>query len=287
MSLLNPNLQAFHAITKTGTVHSAARELNLTQTAVTQRIRALEKSLAITLFTRSRKGMLLTPEGNTLLRYVQSALELEGATLSQISGSAIHQEIRTTITGPTSIIRSRVIPGTSGLLKSFPELLFTYHLNDFDNWLDELRKGTAQFAVIPRTQVPAEMESKLLKPEFFALVGPKKWKSRSLAEIVEQERIIDFDQNDPMTMNYLKKFHLENKITRERHYVNNTESLMELIEAGHGYGVLALEFVEKFTREKNLVLLNQGRLYEHHMALCWYHRPEMPKYFQELIRSIK
>ena len=62
---------------------------------------------------------------------------------------------------------------------------------------------------------------------------------------------------------------------------------MELIEDGHGYGVLALEFVERFTREKNLILLNQARLYEHHMALCWYHRPEMPKYFQDIIRAIR
>ena len=88
-------------------------------------------------------------------------------------------------------------------------------------------------------------------------------------------------------MNYLKKYHLENKTKRTRHYVNNTESLMELIEAGHGYGVLALEFVERFVRERNITLLNCGKLYEHQMALCWYHRPEMPKYFRDIIQAIK
>ena len=63
MSLLSQNLQAFAAIVKQGTVMGAAKELRLTQTGVTQRIRSLEQQLATTLFIRSRKGMKLTSEG--------------------------------------------------------------------------------------------------------------------------------------------------------------------------------------------------------------------------------
>ena len=45
MSLLNPNLQAFMSIVRLGTVHGAAAELKLTQTAITQRIRVIEAEL--------------------------------------------------------------------------------------------------------------------------------------------------------------------------------------------------------------------------------------------------
>jgi predicted transcriptional regulator len=63
MILLDPQLHAFEAIVKTGTVHAAAKLLHLTQTAVTQRLRMLEQRMKTTLFIRSRRGMQLTTEG--------------------------------------------------------------------------------------------------------------------------------------------------------------------------------------------------------------------------------
>ena len=69
MSLLSPRLIAFLAVAQCKTVHRAADKIHITQTAVTQRIRALEHSLKTTLFIRTRKGMNLTPEGEVLLRY--------------------------------------------------------------------------------------------------------------------------------------------------------------------------------------------------------------------------
>ncbi len=74
MSLLSPQLEAFVAITRYRTVHAAAVDLHITQTAVTQRIRTLETRLRTTLFTRTRRGMLLTPEGEALLRYCHAAI---------------------------------------------------------------------------------------------------------------------------------------------------------------------------------------------------------------------
>ena len=60
MSLLSPPLEAFVAIVRSKTVISAAKDLGLTQTGVTQRIRVLETQLRTTLFIRSRSGMRLT-----------------------------------------------------------------------------------------------------------------------------------------------------------------------------------------------------------------------------------
>ena len=67
MSLLSPTLEAFWAVVRKGTVQDASHILGITQTGVTQRIRSLEKQLKTTLFTRSRKGMKLTAEGEALL----------------------------------------------------------------------------------------------------------------------------------------------------------------------------------------------------------------------------
>ena len=84
MSLLSPQLLAFIKIVKHKTVHAAAAEIFLTQTAVTQRIRSLERSLKTTLFIRTKKGMVLTQEGEALLRYCNATIELEEEALSSI-----------------------------------------------------------------------------------------------------------------------------------------------------------------------------------------------------------
>ena len=52
----------------------AADELFLTQSAVSRQIQTLEERLAVRLFVRQRRGLLLTPEGERLYRAVQGAL---------------------------------------------------------------------------------------------------------------------------------------------------------------------------------------------------------------------
>ena len=121
MSLLSPNLQAFLAIAETGTVHSAASKINLTQTGVTQRIRALERDLNCTLFIRSRKGMQLTHEGSALLNYCQQSIETEAITFSKIHRAGLETFVDITISGPTSIMGSRVSRQVNSLYKKFPK----------------------------------------------------------------------------------------------------------------------------------------------------------------------
>ena len=141
MKLLNPNLEAFLAIVQRQTVHGAAKDLGITQTAVTQRIRSLEGSLSTTLFSRSRRGMMLTYEGKTLLRYCQIARDLEGEVLADLTGSGEKSTLPICITGPTSIMRSRIIPKSIDVMSQFKGLLLSFNITDVETWIDDLKTG--------------------------------------------------------------------------------------------------------------------------------------------------
>lgn len=54
---MSQNLQAFLAVVRAGTVIGASGELGLTQTGVTQRIKAIERDVGAALFTRYRLVM--------------------------------------------------------------------------------------------------------------------------------------------------------------------------------------------------------------------------------------
>jgi LysR family glycine cleavage system transcriptional activator len=64
-------LRAFEAAARGGSFRVAAEELSLTPSAVSHAVRKLETDLGIVLFARDGRRMLLTSEGEMLLRYVE------------------------------------------------------------------------------------------------------------------------------------------------------------------------------------------------------------------------
>jgi DNA-binding transcriptional LysR family regulator len=284
--LKNPLLVAFEQVVTKKTVHAAAKELRLTQAAMTKRIQALERELGVSLFLRSRRGMTLTDEGFALYQFCKVTQDAEGELLAKIKGD-LRQEISLTIVGPTSAIGTRVAENISVLYESFPFLRLHLRSDDHGNLIEAVRRGEADLAIVPPAQVPNEMDSKVLKPERYVLVATPQWKDRELKEILASERIIDFYESDDTTDRYLKKFNLEKYNARSRLFVNENEALIHFFEAGIGFGTLT-ESVAKPSLEKGtLTRLNRGQSYEEPLALAWYARSKRQPYFEALIRAIK
>ena len=53
----------FYEVAKAGNISKAAKELYISQPAISKAISKLEDSLNVTLFTRSSRGVHMTPEG--------------------------------------------------------------------------------------------------------------------------------------------------------------------------------------------------------------------------------
>jgi DNA-binding transcriptional LysR family regulator len=67
-------VRAFVTVARTGTISAAAEVLFVTQPALTARLQALERSLGVELFVRSRQGSRLTDAGRALLPHAERAL---------------------------------------------------------------------------------------------------------------------------------------------------------------------------------------------------------------------
>ncbi|MEI2400806.1 LysR family transcriptional regulator, partial [Paenibacillus phytohabitans] len=66
----------FTVVAKNGSFSKAAKDLFMTQPAVSQSMMQLERELDIRLFNRTPKGVTLTNEGKLLFEYVHSAMNL-------------------------------------------------------------------------------------------------------------------------------------------------------------------------------------------------------------------
>jgi len=284
--LLHHQLEAFMAVAKHKSVHAGARAIYLSQTAMTQRIRSLEQKLKITLFIRTRQGMQLTSEGEKLLRYCYVVFDYSCETLANIMNSGINNIQRVCISGPSSIMISRVVPSCTLLMKKFPKLYITFDINDTDDVMMKLRSGESQFAIINPDKIASDIKSKMLAKEEYVLVCTRHWKKRKLLDIIKNERIIDFYESDKTTLNYLRQFDLLKYAQTDRLFVNRNESLCQMLSEGYGYGVLTKELAHPFFKKGNLIALNSGKIFENPQSLAWYCRPQPPKYFIEIIETI-
>jgi len=66
----------FWEVAKSGSLSKGAKNLYMTQPAVSQAIHQLEEELGIRLFTRIPRGVVLTNEGKILFEHVSSAMNL-------------------------------------------------------------------------------------------------------------------------------------------------------------------------------------------------------------------
>ena len=113
-------LTAFYAAVRHGTLTGAARELNVSQPAVSRRIAALEADLGCHLFDRSHKPARLTQQGREMMRALRSGFGQIEAAADQIRRSDGKQVV--TVTGPAGFVGFWLIPRLGGLEAAFPEV---------------------------------------------------------------------------------------------------------------------------------------------------------------------
>lgn len=268
MSITNIGLDALEAIANAGTIASASKEIGVTQTALTQRIKALESELGCSLFVRSRKGMKLTPNGEILNLYAKERSQKERLVLRKLNGAESAEPIRLKISGPTLQTQRRVFNKLEPLKKKHPELYFEFDIDDSDDLFSKIKQGSADF-IITSQRPPASLRYKKLESSEFILVGPYSWKKTPLKGNLEAGSVIDFNPHDKYTYNFLKHFKLLPKSLKERHFVNNTNQMIMLVERGLGYAVFDILDVKELIKQKTVCNLAPDYTLKVHWFLCW------------------
>lgn len=89
-------IKAFESAARLNSFKDAANELNVTPTAISHQIRALEDSLKVRLFERKTRAVTLTKEGELLAASANQSLQDLLSTVNQLKGSPRTLTISTT-----------------------------------------------------------------------------------------------------------------------------------------------------------------------------------------------
>ena len=110
--------KVFYYVATTLSFSEASKQLYISQSAVSQAIKALEKRVEQTLFIRSTKRVQLTPEGELLLRHVEPAMNLIKRGEAQLVDNSSGAQIR--IGANDTICRYFLVPYLEKFHKAFP-----------------------------------------------------------------------------------------------------------------------------------------------------------------------
>lgn len=113
-------LTAFYAAVRHGTLTGAARELNVSQPAISRRIAALEEDLGCSLFDRSRKPVQLTQQGRDLAHVLRGSFGQIENVVERIRQGQDKGVV--TVSAPSGLVGAWLIPKLAELEAAFPEV---------------------------------------------------------------------------------------------------------------------------------------------------------------------
>jgi DNA-binding transcriptional LysR family regulator len=141
--------RAFLAVVETGSVTLAARQLNLTQGAVSQQLRRFEELAAGGLFARASRRVVLTAEGQRLVPAVKQFMAANDKLLAALRQPEFQGEVR--FGSPYDIIGSYAPLILRRFRKAFPSVRVTLVCLDSLVLLDELKAGRIDLALTTET----------------------------------------------------------------------------------------------------------------------------------------
>jgi LysR family transcriptional regulator, low CO2-responsive transcriptional regulator len=159
MTVDSRQLSAFSALARCGSFTLAARELFLTQSAVSHAIKALEDDLGTRLVDRIGKRIRLTPAGEQFLRHTENILrEMQSARIELDSVSRWgHNRLRV---GASTTACQHLLPTVlREFRESFPKCVIKIESGDHGRQLELLRAGHVDLAFLlePNSEISEDL----------------------------------------------------------------------------------------------------------------------------------
>lgn len=236
-------LRVFHLVADAGSFTRAGEALSLSQSAVSRQVRALEKSLSTVLFHRHARGLLLTEQGELLLRTTREVFGKLAAAEAALADS--RQQPRGPLRVTTTVgFGSMWLTGQIGdFLDNYPDIQVTLLVADVE--LD-LSMREADVAVRVRPQVQSDLVQRRLFTGTFGVFAVREYLTRfgsprGVADL-GRHRLIGYGEGFPKPfaeVNWLIDKAREAAPGLEPAFtVNNTYGILRAVEAGIGMALL-------------------------------------------------
>lgn len=141
-------LEALYWIARLGSFAAAARKLNTSQPAISLRIRDLERSLGVTLFDRSRRRAVLTPQGHEATAGAERLLSLAAELHERLAKPGVLTGL--VRVGVTETITLTWLPRLVQIVnEELPNVILELDVDLMRNLWEKFERGNLELLLLP------------------------------------------------------------------------------------------------------------------------------------------
>ncbi len=188
-------LRIFHAVAEAGSFTHAGEALNLSQSAVSRQISALEESLNISLFHRHARGLILTEQGELLYRTAHEIFAKLAMTEAQLTESKDRPKGQLKVTATVALGSTWLTPRMSEFIELYPDVSVDLVLQDRELDLS-MREADVAIRMAPPRQ-PELIQRHLLTVHMHIFAAPSYIKKHGMpqtAEDLDDHKIIVYGE---------------------------------------------------------------------------------------------
>ena len=248
----------FYEVAKAGNISKAAKELYISQPAISKSISKLEDSLGVSLFSRNSRGVQLTAEGQTLFDHVGTAFEALNRGEQELKRIKEFNIGHIRIGVSNSLCKYILLPYLKGFIEQYPHVKVTIESQSSTHTLSMLEQQHIDIGLVaePRLQKNLVFLS-VMEIEDIFVATPSYLENLRLregdqADLFQMGNLMLLDRNN-VTRHYIDEYMAANHIVCNNLLeVTTLDLLIEFARIGLGIGCVIKEFVKDDLAAGNL-----------------------------------
>lgn len=242
--------KVFYYVAKCGSVTKAAGELSISQPAVSQALKQLERILGVSLFYRAAKGIRLNGEGELLYSYVEKGyeqIELGVRKVRQMQNIELG-EIR--IGASDMTLQFYLLPHLEKFHEQYPDIKVIVTNAPTPETLGLLQEGRIDFGIVstPFTSMPDMSVIPVRQIEDVFVAGRRfiSYKNRTL-DFQELEKLpMIFLENNTSTRKYMDEFLADNGANVQPEFeLATSDMIVQFAQRNLGIGCVVRDFAKE------------------------------------------
>jgi DNA-binding transcriptional LysR family regulator len=235
-------LRVFHAVAEAGSFTHAGEALNLSQSAVSRQISALEETLGVSLFHRHARGLILTEQGELLFRTARDVVAKINQTTAQMSDFAERPQGPLRITSTVAFGSIWMTTRLHKFLRLYPEIDVSLVLADTELDLS-MREADVAIRMAPPRQ-PDLIQRRLLSMQYHVYATSeylKEYGEPKSVQDLNRHRIIAYGEQPnryTANLNWLLEASKEAAGRPQVLRVNSAYGIFRAVQCGLGLGGL-------------------------------------------------
>lgn len=249
----------FYTVANTGNISKAAKELYISQPAISKSIQKLEESVGCRLFSRSSRGVILTDEGKLLYEHVSTAFETltlgEEKLKRSIELGVGHLKIGVSST----LCKYLLLPYLKEFIKQNPHISISISCQSTNETLRLIEDNKIDIGLIGRPASFKNIQFDFLEEIEDTFVATKDYlrnlQARGIAkdEILSHATLMMLDKNN-MSRQYIDNYLQENQITvRDSIDISDMDLLIDFARISVGVACVIKNFVKDDLAKDTLV----------------------------------